>query len=120
MPQPEANLSEKSAEEKGWWPDVAAVSLGAIIAIVFIVAITIAAELSESLKDGLKDMTGHHWISKGLLSLGVFLLTTTVSHPILSRRHIKDLTIWGIAVAGTALLGAMVVLFFYVGHFLGE
>jgi len=78
----------------------------------FVVAITMASELSNSLQHSLNRVTGHHWISKGLLSLGVFLATTIISHPILSRRHNRDLTAWGIAITATALLGAVVLLLF--------
>jgi len=118
MSQLDTTSSGTSAEVKRWWPDVAAASLGAIMAMLFVVAITIASELSSSLMSSLKSMTGHHWISKGLLSLGVFLTITIIAHPILSRRHPKDLTIWGIAVTATALLGAVVIILFFVGHYL--
>lgn len=118
MSQQDTTNSRGFTEIQRWWPDVTAASLGAIMAIIFIVAITIASELSDSLMSSLKSMTGHHWISKGLLSLGVFLATTIVSHPVLNRRYPKDLTVWGIAVAATSLLGVVIIIFFFVGHYL--
>jgi hypothetical protein len=119
MSRLETARSDKSAEVRRWWPDVTAASLGAIITILFIVAVTIASELSSSVQNSLQALTGNHWISKGLLALGVFLLTTLISHPILSRRQPKDLTLWGIAVSATALLGAVLLILFFVGRYLG-
>jgi len=98
---------------------VAAASLGAVVAMIFIVAITIATEFSDSLASSLTDMTGHHWVSKGLLALGLFLATTILANPILARRHSRDLTVWGIAVVATSLLGAVVIVLFFVGHYVG-
>ena len=118
MSQVEDTGSEKSPELQRWWPDTAAASLGAIVAMLFVVGITIAAEHSESLKNRLTDMTGHHWISKGLLALGVFLVTTIISHLFFIRQHPKDLTLWAIAVTATAFLGVVVITFFFVGHYL--
>lgn len=47
---------------------------GAITAIVFITAITIAADLYSPLKDWLKENFSHHWIGKGILAIAAFLL----------------------------------------------
>lgn len=119
MSEPEIIRSDKSNEGGGLWPDVAAASLGAIMAILFIVAITIAAELSESLKNGLKDLTGHHWVTKGLLSIGVFLVTAIITHPVFRKRP-KELMRWGFIVAAVALVGAVVLFLFFVGHYVGQ
>ena len=45
---------------------------GAIASVIFIVVITIAADLYSPLKDWLKNAFSHHWIGKGILSLAIF------------------------------------------------
>lgn len=52
-------------------PDTA-MTRATLLTILFITAITIGAEFSSSLKDGLKALTGHHWTTKGVLSLALF------------------------------------------------
>lgn len=58
---------------------VFSVVIGAIGAIVFIVAITIIADLILPIKDWLKNVFSHHWIGKSILSLGLFALFFIVS-----------------------------------------
>lgn len=48
------------------------VAASATVTIIFIVAITIAAELVPPLKDWLKATFTHHWIGKGVLAVGLF------------------------------------------------
>ncbi|MEK6915787.1 MAG: hypothetical protein AABW89_04575 [Nanoarchaeota archaeon] len=52
-------------------PDTA-MTRATLLTMLFVTSITIVAEISSSLKDGLKAMTGHHWVSKGVLSLALF------------------------------------------------
>lgn len=51
---------------------ICAVTVGSIATVVFITAITIAADLYPPLKDWLKNVFTHHWIGKGILSVVVF------------------------------------------------
>lgn len=58
------------------------VSLAAQTTIIFISALTIIAEISEPLKSTLTSLSGHHWLSKSLLSLlffGVTLICLKIS-----------------------------------------
>lgn len=54
---------------------IRSMSLALILTVVFISAVTIAGELSEGVKNILKALTGHHWITKSLLSLILFFGT---------------------------------------------
>ena len=51
---------------------------GAIASAVFIVVVTIRAELSAPLKEWLTGLTGHHWTAKSVLSLLVFVVVACV------------------------------------------
>ena len=45
-----------------------------MITVVVVTALTVAAEMSASLKDGLKQVLFHHWVGKGVIALVVFVL----------------------------------------------
>lgn len=51
-----------------------AASLAAIITVITLVVVTIWAELSESFKEFLKSLTGHHWLTKSYLIVVIFFL----------------------------------------------
>src|SRR3989344_3814960 len=51
-----------------------------IITIIFVVIITIWAELSVSLKEWLKNFSGHHWTSKSIFSILLYLVAMTLSY----------------------------------------
>lgn len=55
---------------------VNSILLGAIITIIFVVAITISAELIPALKDWLKNTFSHHWVGKSILSLAFFAISS--------------------------------------------
>ena len=55
------------------------VAFGAIAAVIFIIAITIVADLYLPLKDWLKGVFSHHWVGKGILSVAVFIFIGLIS-----------------------------------------
>ncbi len=46
----------------------------AFITLIFIPLITLLAEFSESLKNGLKTIFWHHWLGKGILVIVLFIV----------------------------------------------
>ncbi len=52
---------------------------GAIAAVIFIIVITIVADIYLPLKDWLKNTFTHHWIGKGILSIAVFIVIGLIS-----------------------------------------
>lgn len=48
--------------------------LSGIATVIFIAALTIAAELFAPLKDWLKNTFSHHWVGKSILSIMVLLI----------------------------------------------
>jgi len=71
--------------------------IGAIMAIVFVVVITIAGELYKitgadgkmvsPIKDLLKSLHGHHWVGKGIWAVGLFSVTTVATYLVNYRNH---------------------------------
>lgn len=51
---------------------ISAFAIGAVIAIIFVTAAAIGGELYKPLKDWLAGTFSHHWIGKGIISLGIF------------------------------------------------
>lgn len=59
---------------------VHAVSVGAIVAVVFVTLLTIAGDLYAPLKTFLKDAHHHHWIGKGVWAGALFVLATALCY----------------------------------------
>ena len=94
-------------------------SISTILTVVFVVLITIAAELSPSLKDLLKNLTGHHWVSKSILSVALYVVVIFLGYMLFQNVDAKNvrsgvsLAIW------SAIIGSIVLFLFYTGHHLG-
>ncbi len=92
-------------------------SLAAIAAIIFAVVITIAGEQSAGLTAALKGLTGHHWISKSILTVLVYfgvMLITYAAAPLPARERLRR-NIY--LVVATAIAGYIVLLLFFVYHY---
>ncbi|MEK7629490.1 MAG: hypothetical protein AAB394_03090 [Patescibacteria group bacterium] len=89
----------------------------AIIAIIFVVVITVGAELSAPLKDWLKDFFGHHWTSKSIFSVLLYVIATIVlylSHHKYSDDRLKKTL--GFLFIST-VLGTVILTLFFMGHY---
>ena len=90
----------------------------AIITIIFIVAITIFAELSMPLKDWLKNFSGHHWTSKSIFSVLLYAAVTTMLYISLPKHSDNNLKITiGFLLVLTVLAVIIIALFFTAHHF---
>ena len=80
----------------------------------FIVVITIVSELSKPFKNVLAGVTGHHWVTKGVLSLALFTLIVLLSRSTSfhASKEVKHVVL-------SAILGGITILLFYVWHFIG-
>ncbi len=94
-------------------------ALSATLTAVFVTVLTIVAELNPAVKDWLKSLSGHHWTSKSILSIVLYIvafgLCYALKHHIDARKvgiSIK-LAIW------SAVLGIIVLLFFFTAHNFG-
>ena len=89
------------------------------LAIVFITTITIIAELRVPLKDWLKSLSGHHWTSKGILSLLLYVTAVFVMYAVtknVDRKKVKE-ALWVTIIM--TVLSSLVLLTFFTGHHLG-
>ena len=84
--------------------------IGAIVAALFIVILTIVGELYEPLKSLLKEQHHHHWVGKGIWASVLFIVVSIVSvlslkNPSLSgtARLLKTLA-WVLALSLIVLL----------------
>src|SRR3989344_8598313 len=90
-------------------------ALAAIATIVFVVVITIWAELSVPLKDWLKNFSGHHWTSKSLLSVLMFAAATLILY-VLPYQHSDDRLRKTLGLLLMfAILGTFIIALFFTG-----
>ncbi len=92
-----------------------ALSQSTSITIVWIAVMTIWSELSSSYKDFLKELTGHHWVSKGVISIILFILAYLVLSRLIKDKNTEkstNTTIILVVVSGMAIGG------FFIWHFL--
>ena len=90
-----------------------------ILTISFVVVVTVWAELSSPLKNWLAEFSGHHWVSKSILSFLIYAAATMILYAILrspsdasAQRAIKSLLVF-------TAVGVVIVTAFYTGHHLG-
>lgn len=92
-------------------------ALSAIVTIVFVTAITVAAEMLPALKDALKNLSGHHWTSKSLLSVAVYFVLLAVMYYLIQPTASAIRKSFYV-LAGTAIVGYAVLVGFFLEHYL--
>jgi hypothetical protein len=96
---------------------VIAAQLSAVITISLITFMAIYAELSKGFKDFLVGLSGHHWVSKGIISLIVFFgLTIIVSAFIKGENEMNERLNYLVILI--VLLGSIAIFGFFVLEFL--
>jgi amino acid transporter len=92
-----------------------ALTVSTIIAFVFVVVSTIWSELSKPFKDFLVSITGHHWVTKGVFSLALFVLVYFLAAKTSSdSEDVEKQTNY--VIFGT-IIGSLIIFLFYVWHF---
>lgn len=94
--------------------NIRARSISTILTIILIVIMTIYAELSKAFKEFLVSLTGHHWISKGVISLIFFMVAYFILAKYLKEKDIKK---DAILVAIFTILGSLTIFIFYIYEF---
>ena len=96
---------------------VFASSIASIVAVLFVVVVTIWAELAAPFKDALKNLSGHHWITK---SIGVMLIYLIVFAAIVFlRKEVRPETArrsvgW---LMWMSVIGILAIFLFYAWHY---
>lgn len=94
-------------------------SIAAVLNAIFVTVITIFAELNEPFKNWLKSLSGHHWTSKSILSIALYLIILVLFYVTLRNvgpqkiRGAISLALW------SAVLGSIAIFLFFVGHDMG-
>lgn len=88
----------------------------ATITVWFIVAITVFAELSKSFKALLTATTGHHWVTKSVLSVILFLLLYGVISKSAADSKKSVSNVYMVVVS--AATGGLIIFGFFLWHFL--
>jgi len=94
-------------------------SLSAIINVVFVTTVTILAELNAPLKDWLKSLSGHHWTSKSIISVLLYLLLLVLFYIVLKNVDAKKVREAVFLAILSALSGSFLILGFFTAHNFG-
>ena len=87
----------------------------AIISSVFVVVITIWAELSPALKDWLKSISGHHWTTKSIFTALIFIVALIALY--LFRKNGSDKIKRSLVLLLIfVFVGSIAITAFYTGH----
>jgi len=98
---------------------IRASALSASITALFVVAITIFAEVNAPLKDWLKGISGHHWTTKSIFSVVLYIAVLFIFYSIFKANDSEktkkalNIAIW------SSILGALLIFLFYTGHHIG-
>lgn len=103
--------------------------IGAYVAVIFVVIITIAGELYKvtgvdgktvnPIKDFLKALHGHHWVGKGIWAVALFIITSGGSY--LSLRGPADenrVSCHTSILAWTLALGTLILFAFFIYEYI--
>lgn len=93
---------------------VFSVASGAIGAVIFITAITIAADLILPIKDWLKNVFSHHWVGKSISSLVLFALFFVISYFSPAKPDIEKLKKRLYALIWLSIISPVLIFLFFI------
>jgi len=95
--------------------NIKAASTSTIVVIIVTVIITILGELSKTFKDFLTSVSGHHWVTKSLVAIVLFLVLSFI----FSKSFKDEVDVWKEVklVSLITILGIILILGFYAWHF---
>ncbi len=88
-----------------------------VLTTVLITFMTVYAELNTVFKDFLKNLTGHHWTSKGVIALVFFVVSYLILKQFSSTNNDSKKMIDLVIIS--ALLGSLVIFGFFAYEFFG-
>ena len=95
--------------------NIKSLNYSTLLTICLIVMLTILGELSKSFKTFLTSITGHHWVTKGVVSLIFFVIIYfLISKTVKDNVDSINETIY---TATAVILGGLIIFGFYVWHF---
>ena len=93
-------------------------SIAASLTVIVITVVTIWGELSPVFKDFLKSFTGHHWLTKSVLTLLIYFVGLAVFYLLPKNIGPKTVSRGLIFLIVTALSGSLAVFLFFVWHYI--
>lgn len=88
----------------------------ALITVIFVVVITVWAELSAPLKDWLKNFSGHHWTTKSIFSVVVYAASAVALYALFREGSGGGARRSLVLLLSGAVLGTIVLTLFFTGH----
>jgi hypothetical protein len=104
---------------------IAAFYLAAIITIVVTGSMIIIHEESTEFKDFLINLTGHHWITKSIFAIVIFLILSIVFYFIFRSEKLRkalrtdNVWLWSVLTVVVSVIFILGSLLVYIFHFLG-
>jgi len=96
-------------------------SFALVLTVVSVVALTIAGEWVGAIKDALTRLTGHHWLSKGVIALVVFALGALLASALpRNKEEAEAAVVWSWVATCSVLSGVLVLFLFFIGHFVSQ
>ena len=89
-----------------------AYSLACNVAVIFVTLATVIGELVPGFKGALAKLTGHHWVSKGVIATVLFVVVSVI----VSKTQKSD-TKPGWSVLMMTVAGSAVLTLFYIIHY---
>ena len=94
--------------------NIKAISISTCTVIVVVTFLTIISELSSPFKSFLASLTGHHWVTKSVISVVLFFVLYFLLSKVEDNLDVlKEATI----VIIVTILGSLTIFGFYVWHF---
>jgi hypothetical protein len=92
--------------------------IASALVIIFTTVVTIWAELSPTLKNILKSFSGHHWVSKSILVVLIYLVALAIFYFLPKSINPNALSKSIINLIIITILSALTIFLFFVWHYL--
>ena len=91
--------------------------VASLFSVIFITVITIWAERSKPLKDWLAGVSGHHWVTKGIFSLAIYIVAGIVTYFLVKEIGNNKINKLIMLLIWATILGIFAILGFYSMHY---
>jgi len=91
--------------------------VASLFSVAFVTVITIWAERSKPLKDWLAGVSGHHWVTKGIFSLAIYIVAGIVTDFLVKEIGNNKINKLIMLLIWATILGIFAILGFYSMHY---
>lgn len=108
---------EKQSENQAWDKLSVGFGISFLVTSIFNGLLIVAKESYAPMKSWMKSLSGHHWITHGIIVIALFIVLGYIFSKTDMDKKIDADTTSGLVISGTVLGGLIIVVFFFKHFF---